>query len=168
MKPVQDWVDVHGCQHVFFEGRAGGYTWLLALDKKQGVDLVQNAINAVKQVIGKGTLYLVLYGGLTPLQHAVQTLSPRGVIFVHDVALAGGPALSLPSYTQLAYEDCPAYVEGGDFPEWEAPAHPAIVTIGEFAPAGAVAMLDVPVYVFSESLLASRLAELLEGHLEGD
>lgn len=135
------WTDIYGSACAGFEGRPGGYRWLVAAPPELAAELPAQ----LADLDGKGSVLLLVHDGLTPLQTALRDLDPRGVLVVAARALSGGPAVTVPE-RHVGDGGGAEYREGGEFPGWTG----ALGTgdeRGANAAASAAAALGVPVVV---------------------
>lgn len=151
MQHTRTWSDVYGSACAAFEGRPGGYTWLVASSPELAATLSQQ----IEMVDGKGSVELMVYEGLTPLLAYARDMKPRGVVVVAPQPLSSGPALRLQEQ-HIQATGALEYLEGGEFGEWQAD-QPSDAPRGECGAASAVASLGLPLLVCTPDTLAQTL-----------
>lgn len=120
MKLVSVWSDLYASTVALYQGRPGGYRWLIATPPAHATA----AAEVLTRLDGKGETVLLVYPALTPLEAALREqtdpLLGRGLsgVLVIDRALASGPEVVVAAAEQHAETTGLTYQEGGHYPAW--------------------------------------------------
>lgn len=153
MRLRHTWTDIYSSVHGGFEGRAGGYRWMVAAPPELAAEVPAELL----AVDGKGSVNLLVHDGLTPLLAFLRELTPRGVLIVAPSPLAAGPAVTV--VQRIVEGESTRYCEGGAFPAWQGAlaVEEAVGKVGACEAASAATSLGVPVVVTSPKYVRTVL-----------